>query len=151
MSRSAYSLVFILPTLIVPSKSFEYLAFTPTRNLKGARSGTQSEFSRPGKEESIGEGDRASLARYLAWNLILICRCNFCKKPHHAGDDVIMPESFPAQLQATAEPESSVLDLPQEHLDEVRRFGLYGYERSYACMYFIATFPSSVRSAVTLT
>lgn len=46
-------------------------------------------------------------------------RCIFRKKPHHVGDNVIMPESFPAQGPADAEPVSCVVDLPRENLDEV--------------------------------
>jgi hypothetical protein len=36
-----------------------------------------------------------------------------------------MPVSFPAQGPVDADPESSVLDLPREDLDEVRRIWLF--------------------------
>jgi hypothetical protein len=46
-------------------------------------------------------------------------RCIFRKKPHHIGDNVIMPESFPTQGSASAELAGCALDLPREDLDEV--------------------------------
>jgi hypothetical protein len=58
------------------------------------------------------------LPLFLAQSLPVDCRCNFRKRPHHAGDNVFMPESFPVQVPADAEPESSVLDLPRDDLDE---------------------------------
>ena len=106
---------------ILSEQSFKYLAYTPMHNLAGVF-GTQWELSWRRKEKNIDAGDDVSSSQYVPqWNLYFDCRCNFRRKPHHAGDNVIMPESFPAQVPTDAEPESSVLDLPREDLDEARK------------------------------
>ena len=46
-------------------------------------------------------------------------RCNMRKQPKVKGDYVIDPEQFPAPPPEEVEPQTTLLDLPQEHLDEV--------------------------------
>jgi hypothetical protein len=71
----------------------------------------------------------------LAQSLPVDCRCNFRKKPHHAGDNVFMPESFPVQDLTDAEPEGSVLDLPREDLDEASNgYFFRDFAVSHACI-----------------
>ena len=41
------------------------------------------------------------------------------KQPKVKGDYVIDPEQFPAPPPEAVEPQTTLLDLPREHLDEV--------------------------------
>ena len=55
----------------------------------------------------------------LGIELMSVCRCNMRKQPKVKGDYVIDPEQFPAPPPEESGPQTTLLDLPQEHLDEV--------------------------------
>lgn len=46
-------------------------------------------------------------------------RCVFRKRPHNAGDNVFMPESFPP-LEEEQPPASEAPDLPADDVEQVR-------------------------------
>ena len=77
--------------------------------------GTQ--LARKGKEYRQRFGEKCVHGRLKL--TVRYYSCNFRNRPYHTGDNVIMPASFPAPEAVDTDPETSVLDLPREDLDEV--------------------------------
>ena len=71
------------------------------------------------------------------------------KRSKVKGDYVIDPEQFPAPPPEAAEPQSTLLDLPKEHLDEVNvsEFDSDLYRRSHLLLSYIHYLCKTILSA----
>ena len=68
---------------------------------------------------NINEGKWKWKIPRLGFELMLIYRCNMREESKVKGDYVIDPKQFYAPTPETVEPQTTLLDLPQEDLDEV--------------------------------